>query len=499
MIENSHTILSIDIGTTNLKCVVFDENGTMILHSSQTHPTSYPNPGQAEQAPSVWVKNLQQLLLTMRGHHPEIISSLQGVSLTGQMHGPVFLGERGDVLHPCIIWSDTRAREETAFLKKHFTPEYILQMTGNPIQESFTLPKVLWLKNHYPDLFSQVSKIIYPKDYLGFLLTGNLSTDHSDASGSLMYDLFNKTWSSEIISECGFELSLLPDIIYSDSILGTITPEASKRFSLPAGIPVIKGGGDLATTALATGTGQEGSVSLCIGTAAQLLISLNSVDKNLLGSLYLFSHCLPNTFFYLGTVPTGGSSVQWFHSLLSDESKEAFYDELNSLTEISMKRNILFYPYLMGTGTPYFDYRSNGAFLGLQINHNRVDIVLSIMEGITFSLKDSLQSISGYEFKKLVFSGGATRFSLWPQIVSSILNLPVYVARYVDSAVIGAFLLGAKRLGFISDYGIIINRLLNENPIYPGTNYVQEYEKKYKIYKHFLPTVRDYSSYINEL
>jgi len=495
MMNSSANILTIDVGTTNLKCIIYDEKGRIRAQSSKSHPTHFSLPGYAEQNPAIWVSNLQNLLRTIGNKDPKIIKSIQGISLTGQMHGPVFLNSKQEIAYPCMIWSDTRAHEEVHYLKNTFTSDSILKITGNPVQESFTLPKILWLKNQQSNLFPQVDKIVFPKDYLGFLLTGNIYTDHSDASGSLLYNLSNHNWSEEIINNCALKRSLFPDIIQSDDILGRISYAAAKQFGISEGIPVIKGGGDLATTALANGTDQIESLSLCIGTAAQMLMSFESIEEKLLGRLYFFSHCIPQSYFCLGTVPTGGSSIQWFKNLFELEDKEFILKELNTIEDENTERNILFFPYLMGTGTPHFDYRAHGAFLGLQINHKRKDLIYSIIEGIIFALKDSFASISKPQIRKIFLSGGATRFPIWPKLVSAIFNLPVFVFQNADSSTIGAFLLGAKRLGIIKDFDTIINGLIPEDPFLPQIKYTQIYEKKFKKYRHFSNFIREYSTY----
>ncbi|NLJ49509.1 MAG: xylulokinase [Candidatus Atribacteria bacterium] len=495
MIKDSSYILTIDIGTTHLKCIIYDESGKIKAQSSQSHSTHFSLPGYAEQYPAIWVSNLQNLLHKIEDEHPEIVKSIQGISLTGQMHGPIFLNSEKEITYPCLIWSDTRAHEEVIFLKNIFTTDSILKITGNPIQESFTLPKILWLKNHQPNLFSYIDKIMFPKDYLGFLLTDIIATDHSDASGSLLYNLSNHCWSEEIIDNCELKKSLFPDIIQSDAILGKVSRKAAQQFGLLEGIPVIKGGGDLATTALATGTVQKESLSLCIGTAAQMLMSLDSIEEKLLGRLYLFSHCIPQCYFCLGTVPTGGSSIQWFQNLFESENKELIYNELNTIYDEITGRNILFFPYLMGTGTPYFDYQANAAFLGLQMNHERNDLIYSIIEGIIFALKDSLISISNSNIKKIFLSGGATRFSIWPKLVSNIFDRPVFAFKNADTATIGAFLLGAKPLGIVKELDTFINSLTPEDPFLPQIKYTQIYEKKFKKYRHFSNFIREYSTY----
>jgi len=493
--EDQDLILTIDVGTTNLKCILHQSNGRPMAALTHSHPTTFPHPAHAEQLPSTWIENLKQLLKAMSTEYSEWFAHLQGISLTGQMHGPVCLGKTGEVLFPCIIWSDTRARNEATFLKQQFSDEFFLQVTGNPVQESFTLPKILWLKNHQPDLYRQITTILFPKDYLGYRLTGSITTDHSDASGSLLYDLHRKSWSEDLIMNLGIDPGILPPIVDSDTIIGHITQEASEAFHIPFGIPVIKGGGDLATTALATGAGSKETISLCIGTAAQLLMRVKTTPEHFMGKLYRFAHCIKNASFYLGTVPTGGSSLQWLTSLLGKDATEELYHELDTLTKIPLDRHLLFYPYLMGSGTPHFDYQVQGAFLGLQIYHHSRDLALAIMEGVTMALKESLDCITDQEIQKVIMSGGAVRFTIWPRIVSQIFQLPVTIAKYSDSASFGAFLLAAHSFNYIDNFEKVDDMITTAETYFPEPDLVRYYEKMYNAYKSYWSAIHDYPKF----
>ncbi|MEM4676140.1 MAG: FGGY family carbohydrate kinase, partial [Nitrososphaerota archaeon] len=280
--------LVIDVGTTNLKCLLFDERGNEIAKAVRPNVTRYPKPFFVEQDPLQWVENLIEALKEIKELFPAEFRSIQAVSLTGQMHGPVLLDPKENkILCPCIIWSDTRANEEIKLLEQIFSRSFFLEKMRNPLQQSFTLPKLLWLKNHVPEVFRKETKVLFPKDYIAYILSGTVTTDPSDASGSLVFDLQGGKWAREVLKELGFDSDILPDVVPSDSIVGHVSEEAARKFLIPAGVPIVKGGGDLATTALATGAGIRGNLSICVGTAGQVLVCTDKVDEEVVGKLYI--------------------------------------------------------------------------------------------------------------------------------------------------------------------------------------------------------------------
>lgn len=490
-------ILTIDIGTTNVKCILFDEEGNEIVRNVRLNTTRYPQPFFAEQDPWQWVESVASILKSMNEVCPEKLRSVKAVSLTGQMHGPVLLElKTSKVLYPCIIWSDARASEEVEMLRKVFPPELFLEKMGNPLQQSFTLPKILWLRFHVPEIFERDFKVLFPKDYIAYLLGGAVATDYSDASGSLIFNLWKRDWEREILRELGLASTMLPDVVPSDSIVGYVSEEAAKFFSLPSGIPIIKGGGDLATTALATGAGAQGNLSLCVGTAGQLLVCAEEVEKEVLGKLYVFLHCVQDKYFYLGTVPTGGASLEWFLSLFVPDGNQSLWEKVGEIEDIPLRRALLFYPFLLGTGTPYFDYRAKAAFLGLQMNHKIEDIVVAILEGVAFALRESLEKVPtvSERVKRIILSGGLARYPLFPRITSYIFYRPVVPSKYVDTASVGAFLLAAKALGILQDYRTesLITAEMEIKPL--EDIYTQYYAKLYSLYRSFLSTMLSFAS-----
>lgn len=491
----SGLILTIDVGTTNLKCILFDEDGNEILRMTRHNVTRYPEPFFAEQNPSQWVDNLALMLREMKGLYPDKMRLVQAVSLTGQMHGPVLLDvEEKKAVYPCIIWSDTRANKELEVLQEVFSQGFFLERMGNPLQQSFTLPKLLWLKRHMPEIFKKSFKILFPKDYVGYLLGGTITTDLSDASGSLMFDLRKRSWAKEVLQELEFPCEVLPEVVPSDSIVGCVSREAADLFSLPVGVPIIKGGGDLATAAFATGAGIQGNLSICVGTAGQLLICADRIEEEVLGRLYVFLHCVQDKYFYLGTVPTGGASLEWFLSLFVSRD-HSFWEEVEEITDIPLRRTLLFYPFLLGTGTPHFDYQAKAAFFGLQMHHKVEDIIVAILEGVSFALRESIEEVPllWERISQIVLSGGLVRCPLFPKIVSYVFRRPVFLSRYVDTASVGAFLLAAKTLGFWQEHKVE-SQIAGERSIVPSEDmYVHYYEKLYSLYRSFLETVLSFA------
>lgn len=497
---HTETILTIDVGTTNLKCILFDQEGNQLFRESLPNVTYYPRPFYAEQNPEEWVKNLKKVLEKVHRQYPEKLRTVNAVVLTGQMHGPVLFSKKtGKATYPCIIWSDTRAVEEVAFLQQEFSAELFLEKMGNPLQQSFTLPKLLWLKRHQPEVFQEVSCIIFPKDYIGCLLGGEPTTDYSDASGSLYYDIRTRCWERDLWGALGFPQEMLPDVVSGDSVVGHVSETAGREFFLPSGVPIIKGGGDLATTILATSVGSKERISLCVGTAGQLLLSLGDVDENILGKLYVFLHSLGEEYFALGTVPAGGASLQWFLSLFEKRDTGDLWTDIGELQKISQQETLLFYPFLLGTGTPYFDYRTEAAFLGLRMDQKLEDILLAILEGIVFALRDSLDRVgsSVKEARQVILSGGLARVPLFPQIVSNVFGLPVTLLRYQDTASMGAFLLAMRTMGNRSFENFSRNWL--ETTCFPEEPYVRYYAGKYSRYRSFLPSVLSFASQCRHL
>lgn len=490
-------VLTIDVGTTNLKCILFDENGNEVLRVTRPNTTRYLKPFFAEQDPSQWITNLATALRDMEKRCPEGVRSIQAVSLTGQMHGPVLFDVKEKrVLYPCIIWSDTRATEELGVLREVFSQEFFLETMGNPLQQSFTLPKLLWLKHHVPEVFEESFKILFPKDYIACVLGGTIATDPSDASGSLMFDLWKRNWAREVLQELGFPCEMLPDVVPSDSVVGYVSKEAADTFSLPMGVPIVKGGGDLATTALATGAGTEGNLSICVGTAGQLLVCANEIEREVLGKLYVFLHCIWDKYFYLGTVPAGGASLEWFLSLFTSHSGQSFWKEVERIQDIPLQRTLLFYPFLLGTGTPHFDYQAEAAFFGLQMHHRVEDVIVAILEGISFALRESAEAVPPVweKVNQIILSGGLARCPLFPKIVSYVFRRPVFLLRYVDAASVGAFLLAAKALGFSQDCQAGLQVAIEREVIPLESTYVRYYDELYGLYKSFLKVVLSFAS-----
>jgi len=477
-------LLGIDLGTSGVKALLCDEEGRVLGRFGQAYDTMRPHPHWAEQDPNQWWSAVVAVLKAVTRFRIDV------VGLTGQMHGPVFIGPDGHSLHPCIIWADTRARRESIALKKRLSAARILDVTGNPAGEAFTAPKILWIEQERPQVFERVHKILLPKDFIGLRLTEEFATDHSDASGTLLYDIRAGTWSDEIIAELNIRSSLLPDILDSSAILGQVTSTAARQTGLVEGTPVVVGAGDLATAAVGGGIGEGRTPLVNIGTAAQVIVPLSSLREDLLGKLYVFRQAVPEKLFAMGTVPAAGASIQWYRnnlgmleSLVAKDLGIAVYDVLDRLASQAPPgaRGLFFLPYFFGTGNPHLDYRAQGALIGLTAMHSRAEMVRALMEGVAYGLKDCLKAFEIRPTEIRMGSGGA-KSTLWRQIIADTLGAGVAVVKEKDLSAFGACLLAGVAVGVYRNLEEAWRRVQIEELISPDDNNQRIYAAGYGIF-----------------
>ncbi len=445
-------LIGIDNGTTRIKATVVNHRGEVLAAESvEDYETRYPYPGWAEQDPTSWWNATKEVLSRTLNQDEVDPRDVVAIGLTGQMHGPVFLDSDGSPLSPCIIWSDTRADEESTWIKNRVGN--IQEITGNSSTSSFTAPKILWFRNHKPSLYDKIWKILLPKDFINFKLTGRAVTDPSDASGTLLYDINNRVWSEEVLEHLEVDYHLLPEIALSTSQSGRINSEIASELGIPEDVGVFVGGGDLATGLIGNGVAGEGRAAITIGTAGQVLIPTPGPRKEFFDNLYLFSRSGQEGCFTLGTVPAGGLSLQWFKDSVT-KIENLFDDYPNSVNPFDLlskqasgvppgSRGLVFLPFLMGTGNPQLDYKARGVFLGLSPEHGKGEMVRAIMEGVTMALKESLQVTenAGIEVGEIRLGAGATNSQLWNQIQADIYGRSVQLVDINDPSPLGAALL----------------------------------------------------------
>lgn len=442
-------ILTIDLGTSAVKVLVFDTAGRLLAQAREGYTIHRPKPGWAEQNPVDWWQAIVQATRSLRPIMEEMRVSVDAIGVTGQMHGPVLLGNTGKTLLPCFIWMDSRAQKESDYLNRFFGHNQLLEIAGNLCVPAFPAAKLVWLRSNAPALYKQVRHMLMPKDYIGYLLTEEIATDPSDASGTLLYDQRVGRWYDELLEWLDLPPSVLPPVIGSTEILGNLTTSAARQLHIPQGVPVIKGAGDLATSALGVGVVTEGRAGIILGTAGQLLVYSKRWPEQLLGNIYIFSHAVSNAYLALGTVPTGGASLFWITKLLSGDVlpfEESVAQLLRLAEEVAPGANgLVFLPYLAGTGTPFMDYQAKGAFIGLTESHGPGELVRAVMEGVAFALRDSLEFIlsRGVVVEELQVAGGAITGNLWRQILADVFRRPLRISHVLDASSLGVFLLSA--------------------------------------------------------
>lgn len=488
--------LSIDIGTSAAKVFAFDEAGRVLAQARIDYSVCRPQPGWAEQEPEEWWQAVVQATRSIVPKLDRLKTGVDAIGLTGQMHGPVLLGDDGKPLLPCLIWMDSRAQKESDFLNEVFGRDVLLNLTGNLCVPAFPAAKLVWLREELPELYKKVKWMLMPKDYIGFRLTNKIATDPSDASGTLLYDVQSGCWASELVKWIDLLPTALPPIIASTEVLGKVTANAAHDLSVPQGVPVIIGAGDLATSALGIGVVNAGRVGIILGTAGQLLLYVDRWPEDLLGNFYIFAHAVPKAYLALGTIPTGGAALLWLARLLMSD-KHLTESDIAKLLNLAEKvppgaHGLIFLPYLAGTGTPYMDYQAKGAFIGLTEAHGPSEFVRAVMEGVAYSLRDSLEFLRthGFQIGDLRVAGGAIRGKLWVQILTDILRCPLQVTHTVDASPLGAFLLSAVGSGCYRDLAEACEAVVKTtNPVLP-THHAEHYEKGYQTFRELYQALR---------
>lgn len=483
-------ILTIDIGTSALKVLAFDRSGRVLAREQLSYQTKHPQPGWAEQIPEDWWQATLQGIRVVSAQLRHLKEPITGIGLTGQMHGPVLLAKDGGTLFPCMLWMDTRAQEEAAEITRVVGHERMLALTGNPAVAAMPAAKLLWLRRHVPKLHQKIWKVLMPKDYLAWRLTGELITDPSDASGTGLYNLRHNCWANELVELVGISQERLPPIARAGQLLGKVVPEAARQMGLPKSIPVFVGAGDLATAALGNGVARPGTVGIIVGTAGQLLFQLDEWPSAILGKLYLFAHAVPESFLGLGTVPTGGASLNWLARLITGNrcsTAEKISEWLAQAKRVPAgSRGLVFLPYLAGTGTPYMDYRARGAFIGLTEFHGPAECVRAVLEGVAYSLRDSFEIVKklGKDFCGTIrMGGGATVTDLWLEIVAGVMGREVSCVELRDASSMGAFILVAVGCGYYKDISSACETVVKlKEPFSPPRLMVRQYEEGYQMF-----------------
>ena len=484
--SSGSVLLGLDLGTTGARAIAIDATGTVLAQASASYPLSSPRPGWSEQDPQDW----KDAGLAVLGRVAREVDAhrIAGLGLTGQMHGAVFLDAQNHVIRPALLWNDQRTANQCAEITERVGEATLLAITGNPALTGFQAPKLLWLRDHEPEAFARIDRVLLPKDYLRLVLTGELATDVSDASGTLLLDVGNRRWSQQILDRLEIAAGWLPAVRESPDVTGSLRPDISSRLGMPA-IPVAAGAGDNAAAAIGTGIVQEGRLSSSIGTSGVLFAHAPAFNPDPSGRIHAFAHAVPEGYHLMAVTLAAGGALRWWRDLLAQgeafETLSAAADDVEPGAE-----GLVFLPYLTGERTPHRDAHARGAFFGLTARHGRAHLTRALMEGVCFSLRDGLDIMRdlGVNPTEVRAIGGGARSPLWLQIQADIFETPLVRPAISEGPAYGAALLGGIAAGVFSDVGDA-SRVVALSPerIEPNPADVERYRDLYGVYKSLYP------------
>ena len=487
--------LGVDIGTSAVKVVLLDDNDKIAGVETEEYAVSMPHSGWSEQEPEDWWIGTKRAVAKLVADTGIDSGGIKCIGVSGQMVGLVVLDAQKNALRPCILWNDQRsAREAKEFTEKVGVP-FLLEHTGNLAFASFLAPKLLWLRNHEPDVYGRIAHIMLPKDYIVFKLTGEISTEVSDASGTCLFDVEKRTWSAPMIEAFGVSADWLPPCRESGEIVGTVQPKAAAQISVPRSTTVVAGAGDQPAQALGSGITAPGLCSVSIGTSGVVFAQGESYKIHPKGILHMFCHSIPGQWYLMGVMLSAGGSFQWLRNLLGG-LKPITYEELGMLAQAAPEgsRGLLFLPYLSGERCPYDDPEASGGWIGIQSHHTIEDIVRSVVEGISFGLKDSLTLIeqTGFSIARIFASGGATKSPFWLQLLADVFGKELVTTSLSEGAALGAAMLAAVGFGKYRDLQEASAKLITIRDSYiPRPEYVKRYENAYGVFSRQYGRLKD--------
>ena len=479
--------IGVDLGTSAVKLLLMDENGTIHKIVSREYPLYFPHPGWSEQNPEDWFAQSMEGIRELTNECDK--SQIQGISFGGQMHGLVVLDEKDRVLRPAILWNDGRTEKETEYLNQVIGKETLSKYTANIAFAGFTAPKILWMKEHEPELFEKIAKIMLPKDYLAYKLSGTFCTEYSDASGMLLLDVQNKCWSKEMLDICGIREEQLPKLYESYEVVGNLKPEIAEELGLGTDVKVIAGAGDNAAAAVGTGTVGDGQCNISLGTSGTIFISSKTFGVDQYNALHSFAHADGN-YHLMGCMLSAASCNKWWMDEILKTKEYAKEQE----AIVKLGENQVFYlPYLMGERSPHNDPSARAAFIGMSMDTTREEMTQAVLEGVAFGLRDSLEVARNLEIQieRTKICGGGAKSMLWKKIIANVMNLKVDVIESEEGPGYGAAILAAVGCGEFENVESAVDKLVHVvETVEPEVELVEKYEERYQKFKKYYPALR---------
>ncbi|MBI5877360.1 MAG: xylulokinase [Chloroflexi bacterium] len=491
-------LLGIDVGTTGAKALLIDAHGVVVASATESYAFDTPEPLWAEQSPAGWWRaTIAAIRRVLDGRDT---SAVAGVGLTGQMHGLVLLDARGDALRPCIMWNDQRSGPQCEAITRQIGAQRLLDLIANPVLPGFTAPKIVWVREHEPDVYARIAHVLLPKDYVRYRLTGALATDVADASGTALFDVRRRDWSAEMLAALDIPRGWLPDAFESPAVCARISAAAAAESGLMAGTPVVGGAGDQAAQAIGSGIVRAGVVSVTLGTSGVVFAATEQFAVAPEGRLHAFCHAVPGRWHLMGVMLSAAGSFRWFRDTLgAGERAQAAatgadaYDLLTALAAQAPagSEGLFFLPYLSGERTPYADPDARGAYIGLTLRHGKAHLIRALLEGVTFGLRDALELLlaSGLPVREVRASGGGARSTLWRQLLADVFDAPITTVNTTEGAAYGAALLAGVGAGVYADVDAACAATVRTTATVEPGPAVPVYAAAYPVYRSLYPAL----------
>lgn len=501
--SNRSSVVGVDIGTTSCKTLAIDERGEVLAVSIEEYPVYNPFPGWSEQNPRDWWNAVKNTLREVSRKLKEKGYMIEGLGLTGQMHGLVVLDSKGEVLRPCIMWNDQRSAPYCSKIYEIMGGEKeFLKRVNNSMLPGYTGGKILWLRENEPQVYERAKQFLCPKDFIRYKLSNTFATDVTDASGTGLFDVKRRKWANELIAELKIPFEMFPSVYESHEKTGMVLKDIADEIEILNGTPVFAGGGDAVVQTVGVGAVEPNILSITLGTAGIVAVSLNTCLENPGdGAMQFFCNAIPDGWIVFGTTLAAGGSLRWFKDIfggpeveVSKWIKRSIYDLLGDEGEVSVPfaRGIVFLPYLIGERCPHNDPDARGVFIGIGLHHSRNDIVRSVYEGIVFSLRDVYSQMErlGLKISQIRISGGGARSTLFKKLHADIFNSEVMTMKYgSEGGSYGAAILAGVGAGFWSSVKEAAQHIAFETTTKADIDYVNGYQDLFKIYKSLYKTL----------
>jgi xylulokinase len=485
--------LGVDIGTGGSRAILVSESGS--VHASFTaghEEMQMARPMWAEQRPENWWDAAKAAIAGVMQQAGVQGKNIRGIGLSGQMHGLVILDKDNQVIRPSLIWCDQRSQAQVDWINETAGRNFVLESIANPVLTGFTLPKLLWVRDHEPSSFERIRKMLLPKDYVRFRLTGEFGSEVSDASGTALFDVVRRKWSFPLADKLGIDRAILPPVYESSDVTGAVTPQVARETGLEPGTLVVGGGGDQAASAIGNGIVEAGVVSCTIGTSGVVFAHMEEPAYDPAGRVHTFCHAVKGKWHVMGVTQGAGLSLQWLRNQLAPDSS---YDSLTAEAARAPlgSQGLFWLPYLMGERTPHLDAAARGGWIGMTARHTRADMVRSVIEGVSFSLKDCLDIIEGMgtRLTSVRASGGGARSAFWRQMLADIFDKRVVTLQTQEGSAYGAALLAMVGTGAYASVPEVCAAAIREvDALQPRLSETKSYARAHRIFQSLYPALR---------